>query len=281
MKAIVYADMLFLVNFVINMVLLKVTCIFTKSPSGWVRMTLAACVGSVYAVCMFFPEIEMLYIFPVKMAVSVIMLLITEPKTSLVKLIKKCAVFYLTSFCFAGILLALIYFTDFASGAAPTVSNGIFYFDISLTTLIISSAIVYILLRLASAVFARNKTLGIKQLKITLGPRECVMSAMSDTGNMLTDPISRNPVIIADKASVMPLFPAGLPNAENGCACGAKLRVIPYSSIGKQGGIMTGFVPDTIELDGKSTNNVVIAICENALSETNEYNALFNPNILN
>ncbi len=106
------------------------------------------------------------------------------------------------------------------------------------------------------------------------------MCAMSDTGNLLTDPISRHPVIIADKKSVMPLFPDGLPDAEKGCARGARLRVIPYSSVGAKDGLLTGFVPDHIELDGKCTGNVVIAICDNALCENDEYNALFNPNIL-
>jgi len=280
MKAIVYADMLFLVNFVINMVLLKVTCAFSKSSCGWLRLTIAAALGSVYAVCMFFPSVEMLYIFPVKIAVSLIMLVITDPHSGFIKLIKSCAVFYLASFCFAGVMLALIYFTDFADGAAPLVSNGIFYFDISLTTLIASSCAVYIILKLASAVFARNKVLGIKKLKITLGERECEMCAMSDTGNLLTDPISHHPVIIADKKSVMPLFPYGLPDAQEGCAQGAKLRVIPYSSVGADDGLLTGFVPDQIELDGKCTKNVVIAICDNALCKNNEYNALFNPNTL-
>lgn len=280
MKAIVYADMLFLVNFIINMILLRVTCAFSKSSSSWLRLCVASALGSVYAVCMFFPSAHMLYIFPAKLAVSLIMLVITDPHSGIIKLIKSCAVFYLASFCFAGVMLALIYFTDFADGTAPMVSNGIFYFDISLTTLIASSCVVYIILKLASAVFARNKVLGIKKLKITLGERECEMCAMSDTGNLLTDPISRSPVIIADKKSVMPLFPDGLPDAEEGCARGARLRVIPYSSVGAKDGLLTGFVPDRIELDGKSTADVVIAICDNALCENDEYNALFNPNIL-
>ncbi|MBR5504862.1 MAG: sigma-E processing peptidase SpoIIGA, partial [Clostridia bacterium] len=177
MKAIVYADMLFLVNFIINMILLRVTCAFSKSSSSWLRLCVASALGRVYAVCLFFPSAHMLYIFPAKLAVSLIMLVITDPHSGIIKLIKRCAVFYLASFCFAGVMLALIYFTDFADGAAPMVSNGIFYFDISLTTLIASSCVVYIILKLASAVFARNKVLGIKKLKITLGERECEMCA--------------------------------------------------------------------------------------------------------
>ena len=281
MKAIVYADMLFLINFIINMILLKVMCIFVKYSSKLFRMSIAACIGSIYAVCMFFPNLKLFYIFPFKMLVSVIMIIIAIPKCTIVKLIKSCAVFYLTSFSFAGIMLALIYLSNISDTYVPFVKDGIFYFDISIFTLIVSSLIVYALLWLASSVFAKSKMMGIRKLKIELGQRECVLSALCDTGNLLTDPISQMPVIIADKKSIMPLFPSGIPDITNGCIDGARVRVIPYSSLGAKDAMMTGFVPDRVELDGKSACGVVVGISEDALSETDEYNALFNPNILN
>ncbi len=281
MKAIVYADMLFLINFIINMVLLKVMCIFLKYNSKLYRMSIASSIGSVYAVCMFFPDLEIIYIFPFKLIVSIIMIVITVPKCTMVRLIKSCAVFYLTSFSFAGIMLALIYLTNINDAYVPFVKDGVFYFDISIFTLIVSSLIVYALLWLSSSVFAKNKMMGIRKLRIELGQRKCELSALCDTGNLLTDPISQMPVIIADKKSIMPLFPAGIPDITTGHAGGAKVRVIPYSSLGAKGAMMTGFVPDKVELDGKNTSRVIVGISEEALSETDEYNALFNPIILN
>ena len=281
MKTIVYADTLFLVNFLINMILLKITCMFSACRSSWQKLTIASAIGGVYAVCMFFPNIKMLYIFPFKFAISLIMVIIVGQNSDVIKVVKRCAVFYLVSFTFAGVMLALIYFTNFTSSAKPVLSNGIFYFDISLTTLTIASVIAYVLLKLASTVFSRNRVMGFKKLTIYLGERVCEMIALSDTGNLLTDPISNYPVIIADKASLMPLFPSGVPDAEKGSYNGAKLRIIPYSSVGAKNSIMTGFLPDKIVVDGKSKNNVVIGISENTLSATNEYGALLNPNILN
>ncbi len=281
MKAIVYADMLFLVNFIINMMLLKVMCIFMKYHTKLLRVIIASGVGGIYAVCMFYPQLKMLYILPFKIGISVIMIFIVIPKCSIVKLIKCLAIFYLTSFSFAGIMLSLIYITNFTQSDVPFIRNGVFYFDISIYTLIISSIIVYALLWLTSAVFNKNKLLGIRKLKIGLGQKECVLSALCDTGNLLTDPISQMPVIIADKKSIMPLFPAGIPDITNGCLSGAKVRVIPYSSLGAKDAIMTGFVPDRVELDGKSAHGVIVGISEEALCDNDEYNALFNPNILN
>ena len=281
MKTIVYADMLFIINFIINIIILKITVIFSQTKPALWRMVSAASLGAVYAIFMFFPKISFLYIFPAKLAVSLIMIKITVPKTSVFNTLKLCAVFYLVSFAFAGILLALIYFTDFASGAGPVISNGVFYFDVSLKNLILTSLIAYVLIKIASAVFSRNKMIGIKPLKIFLDSKECTLSALCDTGNLLKDPISDAPVVIAEKQSLKSLFPDGMPNcetAENYCR---KIRIIPYSSIGNASAIMTGFIPDRVIVDGKDTGDVVIGISETPLSSENEYNALFNPNIIN
>ena len=281
MKTIVYADLLFLINFIINLVILKTTCIFMKyRPCIW-RIFAGALIGGLYAVCFFCPNAKMFYIFPFKILISMLMISITMPGYRIYKFIKSCAVFYLTSFSFAGIILAMIYFTYSKHTAAPVMDSGIFYFKISISTLIVSGLIVYILLWLVSVIFTKSKMIGVRKLKIKLGQNECVLSALCDTGNLLTDPISNLPVVIADKKSVMPLFPMGIPDTESGYTSGAKLRLIPYSSLGAKNEMMTGFVPDKVLLDCKTDVGVIIGISESALSETDEYNALFNPNIIN
>ena len=281
MKTIVYVDVLFLINFIINMILIKITQIFLKRYSGVWNLCVASAVGAIYAVCMFFPRIDFLYIFPFKMLISSLMIMIVYPKSGVVRLIRSCAVFYLVSFTFAGILLALIYFTGFADGSGAVVSNGIFYFDISLWKLAVTSAIAYLIIKIASAVFSRNKLMGIRLISISVLGRECTMPALSDTGNLLTDPVTNSSVVIADKKQIEKLFPEGVPDIKDGCATGLKLRVIPYSSLGNESGMMLGFVPDKITVDGKIAPDVIVGISENALSASNEYNALFNPNILN
>lgn len=280
METIVYADVLFTVNFIINIIILKITSLLMKTSSSVTRHIAAASLGSVYAVCMFFPDISFLYIFPFKLAVSIIMLKIICPHGKLFKMLKFTAVFYMVSFTFAGILLSLIYFGHFSSGLSPKMHNGIFYFDISLSKLLTASAVCYVIIAFSTAVFKRNKMMGIKKLRIVLKNRICEMAALSDTGNLLTDPLTQNPVVIAEKNHLDTLFPDGIPDMENSDFGDIKLRLIPFSSLGNEGGMLTGFVPDEVCIDGKKTENVIIAISPDALSEKDEYNALFNPNIL-
>lgn len=280
MGATVYADVLFLINFIINIILLKITSLFMKDNPSVLRLSLASALGSVYAVFMFFPKISFLYVFPFKLAFSIIMLKIISPKAKIIKIIKYTSVFYMVSFTFAGILLSLIYFGSFSKSLSPSVHNGIFYFDISLTKLLASALICYALLSIGGAVYKKNKIMGIRSLTISLSGRICEMSALSDTGNLLRDPISKAPVIVAEKKHIAYLFPDGVPDIENSNTGNIKIRLIPFSSLGKSDGMLTGFVPDEVCIDGKKTKNVIVAISPSTLSEGDEYNALFNPNIL-
>ena len=280
MKTVVYIDSLFLLNFIINMIILKLTDIFSKSGTNTLRICLSASLGALYAVCMFFPRISFLYILPFKMLVSIVIVYLTDTKIHIVPFLKKCVIFYLVSFTFAGILLATFFLLPSGQASEPIVQNGIIYFDISPLSLIITSIIAIFLIWLSSGIFSRNKSMGIKSLKICLGERNCVMSALCATGNLLKEPISNLPVIIVDKSYIEPLFPFGVPNEENIDSKGLKIRLIPYSSVGCKSSIMTGFIPDKILFDEKKEINAIIGISEETLSETREYGALFNPGIL-
>ena len=211
-----------------------------------------------------------------KKIISIIMILITFG----FKTIKYTAVFYMVSFTFAGILLSLIYLGNMYNQNSPIMQNGIFYFDISLGSVCTAAFICYFVIGASSAIFRRNKTLGIKILKIVLSDKVCEVSALSDTGNLLKDPITGTPVVIAEKKHLEKLFPKGMPDIENITDSNVKLRLIPYSSLGNDAGVMTGFIPDELSIDGKIITDVIVAASEGTLSKKDEYNALFNPDIL-
>jgi len=280
MNHVVYIDTLFLINFMINLTLLKITSVILKRNASTLRLCTAAALGAVYAVCMFFPDADFFYIFPFKVAVSAIMVKIICPGCSLVRYVKSIFIFLLVSFTFAGILLALVYFAGAEASNGVHLASGIFYFDISLGVLATASVLCYVIITASTVFFKRSRSLGIKKICIRLGNKECEITALSDTGNLLFDPISHNPVIIAEKEYVQPLFPNGVPDCESLPEDNIRLRFIPYSSLGKSNGVLTGFVPDRVSIEGKKTKETIIAISESVLSPNDEYNALFNPNII-
>ena len=276
----VYADVLFTLNFLINLIIIKLTSFFMKENPSTLRLCTAASLGAVYAVFMFFPSVSFLYAFPFKVAVSMLMLKITSPNPGPVKLFKYTVLFYMISFTLAGILLSLVYFGNIYSHEVPVIKNGVFYFDISLAKLIGGACVCYGVIALAMAVFKRNKTVGIKSLKISLSGKVCFIDALSDTGNLLTEPISKFPVIIAEERKLTNLFPNGIPDINSPDSFDMNMRLIPYSSLGKKDGMLIGFIPDEVTIDGKKAVKTVVAISPDILSVPGEYGALFNPNIL-
>ena len=122
---------------------------------------------------------------------------------------------------------------------------------------------------------------------------------MLDTGNMLKDPITGMPVIIVQKEILKEILPniildnlskivgGDVPqevyNDEN-LQYITKFRLIPFSSIGKENGMLLGFKAKKIEIEQedikKVIDNVIVGIYEKNLSKRNEYNALIGLDLL-
>ena len=120
------------------------------------------------------------------------------------------------------------------------------------------------------------------------------ITALLDTGNSLIDPISLSPVIIAEYKSVKNLFPEAVRNGlerfeSNNLEMimsevndkGLSTRVIPFTSLGKENGMILGFVPDRVEIHDECGVRVlgkcVIGIYNSSLSKDRSYAALLNP----
>lgn len=119
------------------------------------------------------------------------------------------------------------------------------------------------------------------------------LKTMIDTGNLLKVPITNEDVIIVEKDSLKSLLPKELlDNMQNilsgkwidsGGVYDYKFKIIPYSSLGKENGILLGFKPDYVKVTAEYEtvkSNVVIGIYNGKLSRTNLYSSLIGINIL-
>lgn len=119
---------------------------------------------------------------------------------------------------------------------------------------------------------------------------------MIDTGNMLKEPITGNPVIVVEKEVLKSIISEEiLENAQKIIGGDneieledkkiiSKFRVIPFSSIGKQNGLLLGFKPDEINIinneSEKRFKNVVVAIYNKSFSKNKTYRALIGLDII-
>jgi sigma-E processing peptidase SpoIIGA len=116
-------------------------------------------------------------------------------------------------------------------------------------------------------------------------------------GNLLRDPISGSYVIVVESSSLEKIFPKtvldNLENIINGKTEEnleeqihqfiSSFRVIPFSSLGKQNGLLLGFKPEKIIIkqeEAQSQSNAIIGIYDKKLSKQGEYHALLGLDVL-
>lgn len=293
---VVYIDVLFVVNLIINYLLLLASSVFTGIKINKFRVLAGSLVGAVYAVFMFFPNFSYIYSTFFKMLISMLIVAISFSFYTIRSYLKTLIVFYIVSFGFGGCVLGVFYFSDVGARLGAVYSNGILYFNLPWTILLISWGLFFISIKLFG--FFSQKTYKSHCLKrkiiLHLDSKSAEITALLDTGNSLVDPVTLTPVIIVEYKLIKELFCEEIKatlnqlNSDNlnwilddVTQKGLPIRLIPFSSIGKENGMLLGFVPDNVEiLDSygvKSINKCVVALYDKPISSDRSYGALLNP----
>ena len=292
----VYVDVLFAVNLLINYILINASGILSKINRNKLRMGFGAFIGASYALLIFFPDFSMLFTTICKLLISMLIVAASFPFYTLRSYIKTLVIFYMVSFGFGGCVLGVFYFSDIGARLGAVYSNGIFYFNLPWTVLALSGILFYLAIKICGIISAklyRGENLR-KKLRISLGEKTAELTALLDTGNALIDPVTLSPVIIAEYKSLRPLFSEDIKLGLNRLSSdnitwimsevseyGLKVRLIPFSSLGKENGMLLGFVPDHAEIRDdcgvRVLDKCVVGIYDKQLSKDKSYTALFNP----
>lgn len=295
----IYAEYLIMENVIINYIILYVTKKITRTETSKLRLLIAALIGSVYTLVMFFPSLNFMTKFTVKVAISVLIIIFAFNPEKFSNFIRLLSTFYVTAFVFAGATFALFYVmnTNFS------VYNGVFYIkDFPIRFLILGITLSFILIKYVFKYLQikLGKTDVLTNVIINLNNKQANIVALVDTGNSLKEPISQRPVIIVEFFAIKDLLPEKVQNLflENEdldldeitdimieSVDEIKLRVIPFKAIGTENGILLGFKPDEILIMNEATERkieeeIVVGIYNNKLSNDNKYKGLLNPEIL-
>ena len=130
-------------------------------------------------------------------------------------------------------------------------------------------------------------------IKININKKLVYIKAIIDTGNFLREPISKVPVIVVEKQALIGIVPNcildNLDKIINGEDIDlgtyiSKIRLIPFTSLGKANGILIGIKADEVlvelEENNININNVIIGIYNGTLSKNGKYKALIGLDIL-
>ena len=196
------------------------------------------------------------------------------PKT-IKMLFKYLIILYLTSFVFGGCAYFLLYYikpqeifyrNGFLTGTYPI--------KIAFLGAIVGLAIVSIAFKVIKNRLSKNDM--FCDVEISYREKSVSIHLMIDTGNLLKDPITKIPVIIVEKEKLRAIIDNEVLDSLENVIYGtdedlnkkigedyiSRFRLIPFSSLGKQNGMLIGFKPDKaiIRFEGMEIekNNVII-----------------------
>lgn len=143
----VYVDVLLVMNYIINMLLIVCMGKLSGREPKRRRIVAAALFGAATSLTIFLPFMGVFLSILMKLVISAAIVLIAFSYINLRIFFKQLFLFFAVSFSFAGVMLGI--WLAF-SPKGMTYYNGVVYFDISSFLLIITTAVAYALLAIAS-----------------------------------------------------------------------------------------------------------------------------------
>ena len=255
----IYIDRLFILNFICDYLILLGSARVCGVLLRRARYAVAALLGAVYAVLSVLPGFAFLTLLPIKLAAGILMALIAFAKEP--KFWRCAAVFFAVSAVFGGTLWAL-------SVQSGGVGNAV-YLPVSMPVLVLSFGIIYALLSLIFRRTAKSTGKAVHTVVIDFLGKGVTLRALYDSGNCLYDPMTGSEVLIAGAEQLAPLLGEGvkaLSPTQTVTLYAGKMRLIPYCAVGTQSGLLPAFRPDSITVDGKVREDIIVAISPTAVS---------------
>ena len=290
-----YVDMILIENIIMNYIILLTTAIVCKNSISHFRMIVASIIGAIYAVLMYIFELSIYNNLILKTLLSICMVYVTFNSKNIKILLKQITVFYLTSFCFGG---ATYYLLNFINSKLVKNINENFMGIYPIKMAILGGTIGFIIINISFKIVKNRITKKdlIYDINIYCDQKKVKINALLDTGNMLNDPITGIPVLIAEKQRVKDIVSNKvIENLDNDLNYNVfenidenskrRYSIIPFSSVGKKNGILIGFRPDYIEIhidDEKIIKRkAIIGIYNGKISKNEMYSGLIGLNLLN
>lgn len=287
----IYIDIVLIENLIMNYIILLATGIAAKIQIKHIRLIIASLLGAIYTVISYMKVLEIYSNFLLKLLLSIIIIYIAYNPQRTRKMWKMLLIFYMVSFVFGGAAFALIYFIK---PQDIIMKNGLFLGTYPLKTVILGAIVAFSLIigtfKILKSKISKKDI--ICSIEINLNNKKIKTNALIDTGNMLKEPFSNTPVVVIEKTLLYDCMPKEILNHLDEIIGGdfknipekiqekyiSKLKLIPFSSLGKQNGMLLGIKPQYIKIikeeEIKTKENVILGIYQQSLTKKGEYQAI-------
>ena len=286
----IYIDIVLIENLVMNYIILFSTGLVLKLKINLIRIIIASLLGAVYSIIAYAGVLKIYSSLVLKIVLSILIVYIAFNPQNAKKMWKYILIFYLTSFVFGGAAFALIYIIK---PQEILMKNGLFLGTYPLKTVMLSAIIGFFIIVTAFSIVKSkiSKKDMFCDIEIKLNENIIKTKAMIDTGNLLKEPITNTPVVVVEHTLLYECMPKEILNNLEKIIGGdfekipnnireqyvLKLKLIPFSSLGKNNGMLLGIKPEYLKVIGeeeRKIENVIIGIYNKSLTKKGEYRAL-------
>ncbi len=239
MKYIIYLDVFFMVNAVMDTLLLKLASLYIKPQTTFVKCVAGGIIGGVLAcISMLLPyESMLLHTLFSYVVIAFLMIIVTFGKGNVKQILGRTASLYLTNILLGGALNMLYDYTYFGY-IVQGIFGAIYDNPLNLFRLCMFTSISYVIIRFITKILQEKKLKSnLVWVNLQFKGRDIVLKGLIDSGNSLIDPYCRKPVHIVEYEALQRILEGVDIHRE-------KYRVVPFHSLGQRNGLI-----EVIELD--------------------------------
>jgi stage II sporulation protein GA (sporulation sigma-E factor processing peptidase) len=265
---VIYVDTLIIENFIINYFLLYITSQTVRIKIKVWRLVLSALMGACYVLTKIYPSLILYTSLLFKIIVALVMIVILFGRKDILFYIKSLLIYMLYSMLLAG----FCFFIEFNQQSYMGDYGSLYNF--SYKKLLLSLVIIYLIIDRLIIFIGDRKDLSslIYTVDIVNNNLETKVLAFLDTGNELREPATNLPVMIIEKRYF-----------DNVYIDEKDIFYIPYQVINGKADKLKGFKPQYIKVHHGNEikeREVIIALCENRLSNLSDYQALLSRGVI-
>ena len=238
----IYLDLVFLLNFFFDFILLYGTSKVLKNVVRLKRLLLGSLVAS-SSIFLLFIDLNSITLFLMKFLISVLIILTAFGKRNFVKNI---CYFYLISIILGGSLYLLNISFNYENKGILFINNGL---SINLVLAIIVSPII-IFSYVRENILYKNTYGNIYEVEIMIKNKKYRLKGMIDTGNQLVDPYKKRCVILINNdISIV----------------GNDVLFVPYKALNTTG-VIKCYKPSSVVINGKEFGKCLVGISNDKFS---------------
>lgn len=241
---IIYADLLFIIDASMDILTLFLCAKCTHRKVSLVRLLLGSAVGALGSVFLLFaPENPIVHIISGGVISCLMVLTAFGTMDNILSFIRQCVLVWGCGALAGGIL------SVFLSLGTPVYTESAENRGYP-TAFLATVAVCMTMVRL----FTRRKSIGTTAITVRRGNNSEKITALVDSGNLLTDPLSGRPAILVSETALHRLYPVidSIHMDEN-----LKIRLIPSQSVAGEK-LLYGIIPDEVTVGGIRKDVVLV-----------------------